>query len=97
MSGPFVPPGYRHTPPPALLRDRPEAPPQIDRMSEAERRGFLYACSALELWGRQISGAGVSLGGPAEPQIPRSRMMAHSGRMVTGCAQALALTLGQTG
>lgn len=96
MSGPFVPKGYRHTPPPALTRD----PAEIDlpaRMSPAQREGFLMACACLERWGRQISGAGITLGGPAEPLIPRSRMMAHSGRMVTGCAQALALTLGQTG
>ncbi len=93
MSGPFVPAGYVHRPPPA----RNSAPARADRMTDEERRGFLHACACMERWGRQISGAGVSLGGPAEPLVPRSRMMAHGGRMVTSCAQALALTLGRTG
>jgi hypothetical protein len=71
---------------PLGLEDRLPARP----LTAEERHGFRIACAMLETWGRRISGAGVSLSGSEDP-VPMREVMARSGRMVTGCAQALAL------
>ena len=63
-------------------------------MTEAELRGFRMACACLMTWGSQIERNGISLGGP-QTMVPQSRMMAHAGRMVRSCAEALELTIGQ--
>jgi hypothetical protein len=62
-------------------------------MNSDEQRGFNMACACLMRWGRQIEHNGVSLGGDTAT-VPRRDLMRHAGRMVRGCAEALALTLG---
>jgi hypothetical protein len=66
-------------------------------MTPAERRGFRLACAAMELFGHRIAREGVGLGGPAEPLVPRHRLMAHTGRMIAATARTVALTLGRDG
>ena len=64
------------------------------KLSAEELAGFNLACACLARWGRQIETEGISLGGPAD-LVPRNQMMAHGGRQVRGCAEALALTIGK--
>ena len=45
-------------------------------------------------WGALIEQQGISLGGP-QTMVPQSRVMAHGGRMVRACAEALELTIGR--
>ncbi len=71
---------------PLGLEDRLPARP----LTAEERQGFRIACAMLETWGRVITGQGVSLGGGDDP-VPVREVMARNGKMVTGCAQALAL------
>lgn len=71
---------------PILPHDRP--------MTAAEQRGFRMACACFVTWGRMIEVQGFRLGG--EPKdVPRVRLMQHSGRMIVGVAEALDLTLGR--
>lgn len=71
--------------------------PPFDRpMTEDERRGFNWACEALQVWGHQIVKNGFRTGGATAP-VPLHEAMAHGGRMVTACAEALQLTLGGAG
>lgn len=68
------------------LPDRP--------MTEDELRGFRVACACLMRWGATIERQGVSLGGP-QTMVPMSKVMAHGGRMVRGCAEAPDLFIGR--
>ena len=63
-------------------------------MTSDELRGFNLALACLMRWGSQIERNGISLGGP-DNMVPRSQMMAHGGRMVRWCAEALAITEGK--
>jgi hypothetical protein len=62
-------------------------------MNADELRGFNIACACMVRWGRQIERNGISLGGDTDT-VPRRDMMRHGGKMVRGCAEAMALTLG---
>ncbi len=64
------------------------------KLTPDELAGFNLACACLMRWGRMIETQGVSLGGPAD-MVPRNQMMAHGGRQVRSCAEALALTMGK--
>lgn len=71
---------------PILPHDRP--------MTAAETRGFRIACACFATWGRMIEVEGFRLGGPPV-ELPRVRLMQHSGRMIVGVAEALDRTLGR--
>lgn len=64
-------------------------------MTVAEIRGFRLACACMVQWGQEIEGNGISLGGPAEPMMPRHKLMQHTGRMIRYVAETLDLTVGQ--
>lgn len=67
--------------------------PDDRAMTEDEARGFRMACECLITWGLRIEAQGVSLGGP-QTMVPMTQVMAHGGKMVRGCAEALRLTIG---
>lgn len=68
--------------------------PRRDELNADQLQGFNMACACLMKWGAMIEQQGISLGGPVDP-VPRSMLMAHGGRMVRNCAEAMALTIGR--
>lgn len=79
-----------------LLADLNALGPMPSRpMTDDERRGFNWALGAMMLWGKRIEREGLPLGGVEGEVVPITQFMAHSGRMVTACAEALHIEHGR--
>ena len=69
--------------------------PPLDRpMTEDERRGFTYACQAMQLWGGLCSKTRL----PADTSagaVSLNEANQHGWRMVSNCARALEMTMGR--
>jgi len=69
-------------------------PPLHRQMTEDERRGFTYACQAMQLWGGICSKSRLP-GDASTGMISLDEANLHGWRMVSNCAKALEVTMGR--